>query len=154
MRPQNDRRGFTLAELVIVVMIVGILASLAAPNLRGVILKADAANIVSDAHTISLAAYSYLSENGRFPDSAGYGTVPPQMAPYLQDNYQFNYKGSVPYGWFTITFPDTNNFWQTRSLGILVINYSSRLDLADAMRAHQGAGNSWGPAQFLFIYGG
>lgn len=151
---QRDRAGFTLAELAVVVMVVGILAGLALPNLRYALLKADAAHIVSDAHTISLAAYDYIADNGTFPGSAGYGMVPPQLADHLPENFEFNYKEDVTYAWFSFTLPNTNNFWQSRSIGILVINYSARPELAQAMRAHLGPDKSWSSTMFYFIYGG
>lgn len=154
MSLRNDRAGFTLAELAIVVMVVGILAGLALPNLRDAMFKADAAHIVSDAHTISLAAYDYLSENGRFPSSSGYGTVPAQLVPHLPENYEFNYKDAVLYAWFSFTLPNANNFWQSRNIGILVINYSARRDLADAMKGHMGPDKSWSSTMFYFIYAG
>jgi len=154
MNPRNDRRGFTLAELAVVVMIVGILAGVALPNLRSALFKAEASHIVSDAHTISLAAYDYLSDNGRFPGSGGFGTVPAQMEPHLPDGYEFTYRGGVQYAWFSFTLPNANNIWQSRNIGILMINYSTRLDLADAMKAHMGPDKSWSPTMFYFIYAG
>ena len=101
----SDRRGFTMAEVAIVVMVVGILAGITLPNLRYAMLKADAAHIVSDAHTISLAAYEQLSETGSFPSSGAYGVVPSQMEDYLPENYEFRYRGDVLYAWFSFTLP-------------------------------------------------
>ena len=154
MRAHADRAGFTLAELAATVLIVGILAALVIPNVRGATLKADAASIVADAHNVSLAAHDYLNENGRFPMSSGYGMVPAQLAPYLPANYQFNYQGDVLYAWFSFSFPNTENFWQTRSLGLLVVNYATRPELAEVMRSHQSPSTSWGPSIFIFIYPG
>lgn len=149
-----DRRGFTLAELAVVVMVVGILAGLTLPNLRYAMLKADAAHIVADAHTISLAAYDYLSENGTFPGSAGYGMVPAQLVDHLPENYEFDYKDAVTYAWFSFTLPSPDNFWQSRNIGILAINYTARPELADAMRAHLGPDKGWSTNLFYFIYAG
>ena len=79
-RRGHRRSGFTLVELSVVVMIVGILASVAVPAIQYGILKADGAQLVGDAHTVSLATYEYIPENGRFPNSVPSGTVPPQLA--------------------------------------------------------------------------
>ncbi|MFQ5535974.1 MAG: type II secretion system protein [Gemmatimonadota bacterium] len=145
--------GFSLAELAVAVMIVGILAGLALPNLRQALLRAEAARITSDAHTISMAAYDYLSDNGTFPPGAGYGAVPAALAPYLPENFSFTYRG-VQYMWFSFNLPNANNFWKTRNLGILIVNYSNRRDLATAMRAHMGPDAFWSPTMFYFVYRG
>lgn len=150
---QRDRRGFTLAELAVTVMVVGILAGLALPNVRYAILKADAAHIVSDAHTVQLAAYEYLYDNGSFPSFSGYGIAPPGLEPYLPDGFSFMYKG-VQYAWWSFTFPTANNFWKSRNIGIFLINYQSRLDLADPMKSHTGPDAYWNPTLFYFIYPG
>ena len=154
MRPANDRKGFTLIEIAIVVMVVGILAGITIPNMRNALLKADAVHIVSDAHTISLAAYDYLSDNGRFPSSSGYGTVPAQLVDHLPEGYQFNYRDDVLYAWFSFTLPSPDNVWGSRNIGILVINYAARTDLADPMKSHMGADRYWSNTMFYFLYAG
>ena len=154
MKQENDRRGFTLIEIAIVVMVVGILAGITIPNMRAALLKADAAHIVSDAHTVSLAAYDYLSENGRFPSSSGYGTVPAQLVDILPEGYEFNYRDDVLYAWFSFSLPDTNNIWGSRNLGLLVINYAARPDLSDPMKSHMGADKFWSSTMFYFLYAG
>ena len=110
---RDRRRGFTLVELAVTVMIAGILASVAAPAVHYAILKADAARLVGDAHTISLSGYEFLAENGRFPGGAGFGVVPPEFSGYLPDNYAFVYK-EVEYRWYHFTFPNTNNSCRPR----------------------------------------
>ncbi len=149
----GDRRGFSLAELAVTVMIVGILAGVALPNLRSVLLKAQASRIVSDAHTVSLAAYEYLAENGSFPGSGGYGTIPGGLATYLPEDFDFEPNG-VQYAWFSINLPNANNVWQTRSLGIFIISYPNRQDLATPMQQHMGTDKYWSSTLFYFLYRG
>lgn len=149
----RDRGGFSLAELAVTVMIVGILAGVALPNLRSALLDAQASRIVSDQRTVSLAAYEYLAENGTFPGSSGYGIVPPQMAPYLPDNFSFAHDG-VTYAWFSFNFPNANNVWQTRTMALFVINYANRRDLAPSMQGHAGPDRYWSSTLFYFLYRG
>lgn len=149
----SDRSGFSLAELAVTVMIVGILAGVALPNLRRALLDAEAGRIVTDARTVSLAAYEYLADNGAFPASGAYGSVPAQLEPYLPDNFAFE-QNNVRYGWISLTLPNSNNSWQTRTLGLFVIDYSNRQDLATPMQRHMGGERYWSSSMFYFLYTG
>jgi type II secretory pathway pseudopilin PulG len=134
-------------------MIVGILAGLAMPNLRYAMLKAEASRLVSEAHTVRLAAFDHLGDNGSFPPSSGFGSVPPALKPYLPENYAFTFN-KVNFAWTTITLPNTNNRWQSRNLGILMINYSARPDLAEPMQAHVGIDAIWSATNFYYLIPG
>jgi prepilin-type N-terminal cleavage/methylation domain-containing protein len=151
-RRRNGRGGFTLLELMIVTMLVGILAAIAIPRFSDLLLKAEASRLLADAHTVSLASYEVLAETGNFPSSGGPGSVPPEMAGVLGDNF-FADEG-VKYQWVSINFPDKNNFWQTSDLGVLIVDYSERPELADPMYSHRGTDAQWGPDQFYFFYRG
>lgn len=150
---RRNRAGFTLAELAVTVMIVGILAGVALPNLHYALLKAEASRLVSEAHTIRTAAFDYMSDYGRFPPSSGSGVVPAALKPYLPENYSFTIN-RVSYAWIAINFPNTNNPWQCRSLGILMINYSARQDLSRPMQAHQGPDAYWSATLFYYLIPG
>ena len=153
-RPGGTAKGgFTLAELAVTVMVVGILAGLALPNLRYALLKAEASRLVSEGHTVRLAAFDYLGDNGRFPPSSGYGSVPAALEPYLPENYTFTFN-NVTFAWFSLTLPNANNVWQSRNLGILMINYASRPDLAEPMQAHRGPDAYWSPTLFYYLIPG
>ena len=152
-RRPHRRGGFTLVELAIVTMIIGILASVAAPMVRGAILKADAARLVGEAHNLSLATYDYLIETGAFPATAAAGTVPPELADMLSANFPFAYK-DVTYQWISITYPDRNNVWNTRNLGILLLNYTTRPEMGDPMAKFAGQDAYWAPTHFYFVYRG
>ncbi|MFQ5537277.1 MAG: hypothetical protein ACE5GJ_07470 [Gemmatimonadota bacterium] len=107
--------------------------------------------MVADARLIASAAHAYAADYGTFLPSAGYGTVPPALEPYLPENFRFVYKG-VRYAWFSIDFPDENNWWRTRSLGVLIFNYTQRREIADAMYQYYGPNAYWSPSYFYFIY--
>lgn len=100
----GGRHGFTLIELFFVVMIIGLIANLAFPYLRHVRSGADASSVMSDVNTIRLAAFDHFVATGAFPNTAGLGAIPPQMADRLPEGFDFRYGDSVTYMWISITF--------------------------------------------------
>ena len=64
------RAGFTLAELMVVIVIIGLLATLVVPNVVSKLGKANVTKARADITSISGAIESYAIENGgRFPES-------------------------------------------------------------------------------------
>ncbi len=106
VRAVNDRRGMTLIELLVVMLIVSVLAAIARPMLEGVIVKARAADAISDMQAIRVAAYSYQSEQQAWPSETASGIVPTGLDAYLpggfdlvQDEYtlDYDYWGGSPF---------------------------------------------------------
>ncbi|BDV43351.1 type II secretion system pseudopilin OxpG [Geotalea uraniireducens] len=65
----KNRKGFTLIELMIVLTIIGILASIAVPNYRISLIKAREAVLKEDLHTMNSAIDQYWADQGKYPDS-------------------------------------------------------------------------------------
>ena len=81
--------GFTLIELVLVVVVVGLLAAIGTPNLQRALIKSRAATTIGSLQTVRLAVYSYMEDHATFPPDASRGVVPPELVPYLPAGYSF-----------------------------------------------------------------
>jgi type II secretion system protein G len=67
----HDKTGFTLIELMIVVVIIGILAAMAIPNFLAMEARAREAHVKSNMHTVQLALEDFaVQSNGFYPDDA------------------------------------------------------------------------------------
>lgn len=66
--PINQReRGFTLIELLIVMSIMGILITIAAPNLKNSVIRAREAVLREDLFEIRESIDQYYADNGKYP---------------------------------------------------------------------------------------
>jgi len=66
---RRDEGGFTLVELMIVMTIIGILASIAIPSYIRAVQKAKEATLREDLHTIRTAIDSYTVDKEKAPQS-------------------------------------------------------------------------------------
>ena len=67
----KHNRGFTLIELLIVVAIIGIVATLAIPNLLVALQRARQTATMNDIRSIGQAVTSYVADHASVPDVSG-----------------------------------------------------------------------------------
>jgi prepilin-type N-terminal cleavage/methylation domain-containing protein len=64
---KNQDKGFTLVELLIVIVILGILATVTVFAVRGITTQGKATACAADKKTIEVAAESYMAQFGSYP---------------------------------------------------------------------------------------
>lgn len=83
------RAGFTLIEIFIVMIIIGLLARLAVPRFHDMKMRATAAKIVGDVRAIQLAVSTHHADTNGWPSNAGAGVVPNELVTYLPHLFSF-----------------------------------------------------------------
>lgn len=68
--------GFTLVEIMVAVVLIGLLAALAIPAFQRVQRASNNGRLVNDLRVFSQAFEIYNSQNGSWPDGAAAGVVP------------------------------------------------------------------------------
>ena len=71
--PWGREKGFTIIELMIVLVIMGLLAATAIPVYRNAVVKTKKAALVADMNTLYKAFLSYRFDHNKFPSDNGAG---------------------------------------------------------------------------------
>lgn len=80
---KRSLRGFTLVEIMIVVIIIGLLAALAIPTIHNSQKAAKGATFINDIRTYGAAAEVFSLETGDYPEAAGAGVMPTGLDEYI-----------------------------------------------------------------------
>ncbi len=83
---RSRNSAFTLVELVVVVLILGILAAVAAPKVWSQTDEAKLLATVQTIHALQDAADMHYARTGEWPPDAQHGRCPPILKPYLRRN--------------------------------------------------------------------
>jgi general secretion pathway protein G len=91
---RHARRGFTLIELVVVVLVMGILAAVAAPRMFDTASNAKVNSTRQSLMVVRDAIELYKAQNGTYPGQSGSGTaLQTDLKPFLKGPFP---KASVP----------------------------------------------------------
>lgn len=79
-------RGFTIVELLVVIVVIGVLAAITVVSYTGITTKAKGAAAQTNANSIQQVAESYNAEAGYYPPTiaafaAGFGSSPSSVKP-------------------------------------------------------------------------
>ena len=86
-------RGFTMVEVLTVVVVVSTLARIGVPGFHEVLLKARATEVIGDFETVRVAAFGYHADHLRWPADGYTGEVPRGLETYLPENFSFQRLG-------------------------------------------------------------
>ena len=77
----RDSKGFTLIELLITLVVIGIIAAIAIPNLLGAIDRGKQKRTMADMRSIGTAVEAYAVDQSRYPTAADAPTLAGAIAP-------------------------------------------------------------------------
>ncbi|MFP5355446.1 MAG: prepilin-type N-terminal cleavage/methylation domain-containing protein [Gemmatimonadota bacterium] len=145
------RRGFSIPELLVVLILLGLLVRLGFPRYTELRAKAQARAVVGDVLAIRLAAYNYNTEKQAWPAEVGMGTVPPELATVLPIDFSFQRQHWVlDYD----VWPGAGNSPGTPVIGVTVDAADPRLVGAIRAAARLGLPYLTSGAQTTFLLAG
>ena len=77
---RHDSRGYSLIELLITLVVIGVIAAISIPNLLAAIDKGKQKRTMADLRTVGSATEAYAVDNGRYPVAADAPTLAALLA--------------------------------------------------------------------------
>jgi prepilin-type N-terminal cleavage/methylation domain-containing protein len=148
------RSGFSLIELLTVMVVIGILARFGLPRYSDMRSQSRARAIVGDVHVIRLAALNYHADQNAWPAQAGRGVIPRGLATYLPTGFSFR-RPSVDLQWQLVN--QTTRVGRTRVRTqvprVTVRTTDTKLRQAVLYLARQGFSHALVGANVAFVIG-
>ncbi len=85
MLPDSTKRGFTLVEILVVIVILGIIAGIVIPSVKAASTEATQNVFATNLKSFHQAATYYYKKTGEFPPNASSGQVPSGMEDYVNE---------------------------------------------------------------------
>ena len=130
-------QGFTLIELMVVIVIMGILAAVAVPKLFGMIAKSKASEIGPAAGEYVKLQDAYIAEVGDY--IGGFGKIGYEM----QATTSFDYKGSIASSGTVALGTGATGAWEAKSLVALNDCTKGSSWTLDVAASQSGNGAKW-----------
>lgn len=111
MRTRRTSKAFTLVEILIVVVILGILAAIVVPQFTNATQDAQAGNIKAQLQSINSQLELYKARNNEFPDLADWTQLTDGTEKYLKEPPKNPFNSSSLVG----TDPETDG-WHWRDI--------------------------------------
>ena len=136
MRERNRQSGFTLIELMVVVLIIGLISSIAIPVFGRAMKKAHRAAVGASLTEVHKAMSRYYADNGDFPVldtttfeplvSGGYLDSPDSLLSKFQGNSVLAYADLGAMGYYMIVHPkgDVDSFMYVINLSFGPVSLS------------------------------
>lgn len=143
MTKGRDRRGgFTLMEVLIVAVILGVLAGVASPALGRAVHRAGAAKVLADSRTMAIAVRSSIEAGNALPESSDWGVPPPTLGGFLEENMTFTFRDA---DYRLVTLPDIG-------VAELWVRYPEGSGLGAALQRYRRPGEvTWTPTRTTFV---
>ena len=113
------QKSFSLIELMVVIVIIGIISAIAVPNYRIYTMKTDISNAITYAASLKAQALSNYEDHGKFSLEA------PDSVPYYVHKSLSPPVGIVT-GYYIINKPNIDTYfrWQSGGIGGIIIDIS------------------------------
>jgi prepilin-type N-terminal cleavage/methylation domain-containing protein len=125
---RRRRAGFTIVELLTVMILIGVLASIAILKYIDLRHRARASAAAGDLQAVRIAAYSAWYETGSWAGEVGPGVVPPGLVQYLPQNFSFN-RPEYTLDWENFV-PPGGGPSSTMQVGVVITSADPRLRTA------------------------
>lgn len=133
----KDERGFSLIEMLVVVVIIGAIASIAVPNLKRARQQAFSASAIQSMRTITTAEVLYerkFKTYATLADLAPEGTLDPYLSGGLKGHYIFVLTLSADQLHYTVTAsplldPSAMNYYFTDESTVIRVNDGAPADV-------------------------